>query len=201
MCNTFDNLLGYDSKNNKSALDGIIGMRDLSDNFFLSSETLMNKLNNYANKKKASNAKNEQDQDTVRKESSCKSETCGCVSKEVSERKRRETEEDEFNQTKFLYEAGVVIRKRLEESIEENSDYPEEFYVTISLVRDEAHIRTEVRDEYGEVYQTKSFPDWMCDSFFDEVTRFGSSIRSGVSNDEFGPYFYIQKVYSDGGKY
>ena len=41
----------------------------------------------------------------------------------------------------------------------------------------------------------------MCDSFFDEVTRFGSSIRSGVSNDEFGPYFYIQKVYSDGGKY
>lgn len=200
MCNTFDNLLGYDSGNNKSALDGIIGMRDLSDNFFLSSETLMNKLNNYANKKKASNAKNEQDQDTIREEPSCKSEACGCVSEETRERERRETEEDEFNQTKLLYEAGVIIRKRLEESIEENSDYPGEFYVTISLVRDEAHIRTEVRDEYGEAYQTKSIPDWMCDSFFDEVTRFGSSIRSGVSNDEFGPYFYIQKV-CDYGKY
>lgn len=198
MCNTFNNLLGYDSNNNKSALDGLIGMRDLSDNFFLSSETLMNKLNNYANKKKASNAEDKQDQNPTGEESSCKSETCGCLSEETRERKRRETEEDEFNQTKFLYEAGVVIRKRLEESIEENSDYPEEFYVTISLVRDEAHIRTEVRDEYGEAYQTKSFPDWMCEAFFDEVTRFGSSIRSGVSNDEFGPYFYIQKVFRDG---
>lgn len=200
MCNTFNNLLGYDRNNNKSALDGLIGMKDLADNFFSSSEILMNKLNSYENKKTTSNAKDEQDKDTVRKESPCKSETCGCVSEETSERKRRETEEDEFNQTKFLYEAGVVIRKRLEESIEENSDYPEEFYVTISLVRDEAHIRTEVRDEYGEAYQTKSIPDWMCDTFFDEVARFGSSIRSGVSNDEFGPYFYIQKV-CDYGKY
>lgn len=200
MCNTFNNLLGYDRNNNKSALDGLIGMKDLADNFFSSSEILMNKLNSYENKKKTSNAEDKQDQNPTGEKSSCKSETCRCVSEETRERKRRETEEDEFNQTKFLYEAGVVIRKRLEEAIEDNSDYPEEFYVTISLVRDEAHIRTEVRDEYGEEYQTRSFPDWMCEAFFDEVTRFGSSIRSGVSSDQFGPYFYIQKV-CDYGKY
>ena len=200
MCNTFKNFMGYDDDSKKSALDGLIGMHDLADNFFLSSETLINKLNSYENKKTTSNAKNEQDQNTTGEKSSCKSKTCGFVSEETSERKRRETEEEEFNQTKFLYEAGIVIRKRLEESIEENSDYPEEFYITISLVKDEAHIRTEVRDEYGEAYQTKSIPDWMCDTFFDEVARFGSSIRSGVSNDEFGPYFYIQKV-CDYGKY
>lgn len=197
MCNTFKNFMGYDDSK-KSALDGMIGMVELADNFLNEADNFLDKIKRNENKKTTSNAKDEQDQDTTGEKSSCKSKTCGCVSKEASERKRRETEEDEFNQTKFLYEAGVVIRKRLEEAIEDNSDYPEEFYVTISLVRDEAHIRTEVRDEYGEEYQTKSFPDWMCEAFFDEVTRFGISIRSGVSSDQFGPYFYIQKVYRDG---
>ena len=201
MCNTFDNLLGYDSKNNKSALDGIIGMRDLTEDFFSSSKILINKLNNYANKKTTSNAKNEQDQDTTGEKSSCKSKACGCVSKEVSERKRRETEEDSFEQTRFLYDTAVVIRKRLEEAIEDNDDFPEETFVTISLVNNEAHIRTEVRDDAGEPYQTRALNDWLCEPFFDEAERFGSMIRSGVSSDEFGPYFYIQKVYNDGTEY
>lgn len=189
--------MGYDSK---SALDNINNIGNLADGFLNYADNFLDKIKRNEDKKKTSNAEDKQDQNPTGEESSCKSEACGCVSKETCERERRETEEDELQQTRFLYEAGVVIRKRLEESIEENSDYPEEFYVTISLVRDEAHIRTEVRDEYGEAYQTKSIPDWMCDSFFDEVTRFGSSIRSGVSSDEFGPYFYIQKV-CDYGKY
>lgn len=197
MCNTFKNFMGYDSK---SALDNINNIGNLADGFLNYSDNFLDKIKRNENKKKTSNAEDKQDQNPTGEKSSCKSETCRCVSEETRERKRRETEEDEFNQTKFLYEAGVVIRKRLEEAIEDNSDYPEEFYVTISLVRDEAHIRTEVRDEYGEEYQTRSFPDWMCEAFFDEVTRFGSSIRSGVSSDQFGPYFYIQKV-CDYGKY
>jgi hypothetical protein len=201
MCNAFKNFMGYDDDSKKSALDGMIGMMDVADNFFSESEALINKLNKYANKKTTSNAKDEQDQDTTGEKSSCKSKTCGCVSKEASERKRRETEEDSFEQTRFLYETAVVIRKRLEEAIEDNDDFPEETFVTISLVKNEAHIRTEVRDDAGESYQTKALNDWLCEPFFDEAARFGGMIRSGVSSDEFGPYFYIQKVYSDGGKY
>lgn len=197
MCNTFKNFMGYDDSK-KSALDGMIGMVELADNFFWGSETLMNKLKKYENKKTTSNAKDEQDQNTTGEKSSCKSKTCGCVSKEVSERKRRETEEDSFEQTRFLYETAIVIRKRLEEAIEDNDDFPEETFVTISLVNNEAHIRTEVRDDAGEPYQTRALNDWLCEPFFDEAARFGSMIRSGVSSDEFGPYFYIQKVYSDG---
>lgn len=199
MCNTFKNFMGYDDDSKKSALDGFIGIGGAFKDFVSSSEILMNKLNSYENKKEASNAKDEQDQDTVRKESSCKSKTCGCVSEETRERKRRETEEDSFEQTRFLYETAVIIRKRLEEAIEDNDDFPEETFVTISLVNNEAHIRTEVRDDAGEPYQAKALSDWLCEPFFDEAARFGSMIRSGVSSDEFGPYFYIQKVYSDGG--
>ena len=197
MCNTFKNFMGYD-ESKKSALDGMIGMIDVADNFFWGSETLMNRLKKYENKKTTSNAKDEQDQNTTGEKSSCKSKTCGCVSKEISERKRRETEEDSFEQTRFLYETAVIIRKRLEEAIEDNDDFPEETFVTISLVNNEAHIRTEVRDDAGEPYQAGAFSDWLCEPFFDEAARFGSMIRSGVSSDEFGPYFYIQKVYSDG---
>lgn len=197
MCNTFNNFMGYDDSK-KSALDGMIGMMDVADNFFSESEILINKLKRYENKKTTSNAENKQDQDTVGKESSCESETCRCVSKETSERKRRETEEDANEQARFLYEAGVVIRKRLEEAIEENDDFPEETYVTISLVNNEARIRTEVRDDCGKEHVTSVLNDWICEPFFDEVARFGGMIRSGISNDEFGPYFYIQKVYEFG---
>lgn len=201
MCNTFKNFMGYDDDSKKSALDGMIGMVELADNFLNEADNFLDKIKRNENKKKASNAKNEQDQDTVGKESSCKSEACGCVSEETRERKRRETEEDSFEQTRFLYETAVIIRKRLEEAIEDNDDFPEETFVTISLVNNEAHIRTEVRDDAGEPYQTRSLNDWLCKPFFDEVARFGGMIRSGVSSDEFGPYFYIQKVYSDGGEY
>ena len=197
MCNTFKNFMGYDDSK-KSALDGMIGMVELADNFFWGSETLMNKLKKYENKKTTSNAKDEQDQNTTGEKSSCKSKTCGCVSKEVSERKRRETEEDSFEQTRFLYETAVIIRKRLEEAIEDNDDFPEETFVTISLVKNEAHIRIEVRDDAGEPYKAKALNDWLCEPFFDEAARFGGMIRSGISSDEFGPYFYIQKVFSDG---
>ena len=197
MCNTFKNFMGYDDSK-KSALDGMIGMVESADNFLNVADNFLDKIKRNENKKTTSNAKNEQDQDTVRKESSCKSETCGCVSEETSERERRETEEDSFEQTRFLYETAVIIRKRLEEAIEDNDDSPEETFVTISLVKNEVHIRTEVRDDAGEPYQAKALSDWLCESFFDEAARFGGMVRSGVSSDEFGPYFYIQKVYSDG---
>lgn len=190
--------MGYDENSKKSALDGMIGMMEVADDFFWGSDALMNKLKKYENKKTTSNAKDEQDQDTTGEKSSCKSKACGCVSKETCERKRRETEDDSFKQTRFLYETAIVIRKRLEEAIEDNDDFPEETFVTISLVNNEAHIRTEVRDDAGEPYQAKAISDWLCEPFFDEAARFGGMIRSGVSSDEFGPYFYVQKVYSDG---
>jgi len=190
--------MGYDDSK-KSALDGMIGMVELADNFLNEADNFLDKIKRNENKKTASNAEDKQDQNPTGEKSSCKSETCGCVSKEISERKRRETEEDSFDQTRFLYETAVIIRKRLEEAIEDNDDFPEETFVTISLVKNEAHIRIEVRDDAGEPYQAKALSDWLCESFFDEDARFGGLIRSGVSSDEFGPYFYVQKVYSDGG--
>lgn len=198
MCNTFKNFMGYDDDNKKSALDGMIGMVELADNFLNEADNFLDKIKRNENKKTTSNAKDEQDQNTTREKSSFKSKACGCVSKETSERKRREIEEDSFEQTRFLYETAIIIRKRLEEAIEDNDDFPEETFVTISLVNNEARIRTEVRDDAGEPYQAKALSDWLCEPFFDEAARFGGMIRSGVSSDEFGPYFYIQKVYSDG---
>jgi hypothetical protein len=185
--------MGYDDSK-KSALDGMIGMVELADNFLNEADNFLDKIKRNENKKTASNAEDKQDQNPTGEKSSCKSETCGCVSKEISERKRRETEEDSFEQTRFLYETAVIIRKRLEEAIEDNDDFPEETFVTISLVKNEAHIRIEVRDDAGEPYQAKALSDWLCEPFFDEAARFGGLIRSGVSSDEFGPYFYVQKI-------
>lgn len=191
MCNTFNNFMGFDSFD---LID------ECEDELFDEIERIKKDLNPirnyYENKKKTPDSENEQNKKSTGEKSSCKSEKSRCVSKETCERERRENEEDAKRQEKFLYETGVIVRKRLEEAIEENDDFPEESYITISLVNNEVRIRVETRDDSGNPYESSVLSDWLCESFFDEVHRFGWEIRSGVSSDEFGPYFFIQKVYN-----
>lgn len=191
MCNTFNNFMGFDALN---LID------ECEDELFSEIERIKMDINPirdyYENKKKTPDAEDKQDKKSTGEESSCESEESRKVSEETCERKRRENEEDAKRQEKFLYETGVIIRKRLEEAIEENDDFPEESYITISLVKNEVQIRVETRDDLGNPYESSVLSDWLCEAFFDEVKRFGWEVRSGVSSDAFGPYFFIQKVHN-----